>query len=470
MRGRTSRVASAGAALALWFAVLLQLALATGVAHAASGPDVRVQVQGKQPALVGQQVQIEVTVVAPNFFLSAPPFPTLEVPGAVITMPDDRGVHGVEQEGEQTLATIQKTYVFTAQQAGDFTLPPVKIDFSYHADDGKTAQASLTLPATRIAVQLPAGAAAAGATAGAVMPATPLAIHQSLDRDATQLAAGDALVRTVEVQAANTPAMLIPPPHFEAPSGVRMYVADPVLTDSSGQGGGFAGGRRIERVTYVFEDSGRYTLPAVQLQWLDPQTQKPATAQAPAVTVQVKSGAHAGARIAPELPVGAAPSAPRKPLDWVRLGIWGVALILLAVLAFVVVRMWPRWRQHRAAQAAAHEQSDGVMFERVLGACQANDAKGAHQALLAWCQAHAGAVPQQWAAQLGDAGLAAQLELLQRHLYRSSSDASGAWHGGPCAEALRNAHRRWREQRAAHAPARAWGRPLRALNPFEPGA
>ncbi|MBS0340749.1 MAG: BatD family protein [Proteobacteria bacterium] len=467
MKGALSRVASAG--VALWLAVLLPLLLAAGAAHAASGPDVRVQVQGRQPVLVGQQVQIEVTVVAPNFFLSAPPFPTLDVPGAVVAMPDERGVHGVEQEGEQTLATIQKTYVFTAQQPGDFTLPPVKIDFSYHADDGKTAQASLTLPPTRISAQLPAGAAAAGA-GGSAMPATRLVIHQSLDRDATQLSAGDALVRTVEIQAANTPAMLIPPPRFEVPSGVRMYVADPVLTDSSGQGGSFAGGRRIERVTYVFEDSGHYALPAVQLQWLDPQTRKPATAQAPAVAVQVKPAAHAGARIAPALPVGAAARATHKPWNWMHLGLWLAALVLLGVLAFALRRLWPRWRLRRAALAAAHAQSDGVMFERVLAACQASDAKGAHRALLAWCQAHAGAAPQQWAAQLDDAALAAQLDMLQRHLYRSSTDAPAAWPGGPCAQALRDAHRRWREHRAAHAPGRPWGRPLRPLNPFGSGS
>lgn len=445
--------------------LLLALLLATAFAHAATAPAVRVDVQAKQPVLVGQQVQIEVTVSAPNFFLSAPPFPTLEVPGAIVTMPNDRSVHGVEQDGGQTLATIQKTYVFTAQQPGDFTLPPVKIDFSYHGNDDKTQQASLTLPQTRIAVQLPAGAAASGAGA-AVMPATRLVVHQSLDRDATQLAAGDALVRTVEIQAADTPAMLIPPPHFEAPDGVRMYAADPVLRDTNGEGGSFAGGQRIERVTYVFENSGRYTLPAVELQWLDPQTQKPATARAPAVTVQVKSGAHAGERIAPELPVGAAAAAPSKPVDWMRLAIWLVAAAMLAVFALVLLRQWPRWRQQRAEMQATHAQSDAAMFERVVAACQAGDAPVAHRALLAWSQEHAQATPRTWAAALDDPGLAAQLELLQRHLYRRGSSTDAAWAGGPCAAALREAHRKWHAGSEAQAPGHSWGRPLGPLNPF----
>jgi hypothetical protein len=241
-----------------------------------------------------------------------------------------------------------------------------------------------------------------------------------------------------------------------------------VLRDSNGEGGSFAGGRRIERVTYVFEDSGRYTLPAVELQWLDPHTQKPATVRAPAVVVQVKSAAHAGERIAPELPVGAAAAAPHKPVDWLRLGIWLTVAVLLVALAWIVRRQWPRWRQRRDRIEATRAQSDAAMFEQVLAACRAGNAQAAHRALLAWSQEHAQATPQEWAALLDDARLAAQLDLMQRRLYRSSSSSTdAAWAGEPCGTALREAHRLWRVRSQAQAPGRIWGRPLGPLNPFE---
>lgn len=245
-----------------------------------------------------------------------------------------------------------------------------------------------------------------------------------------------------------------------------MYVADPVLSDSSGQGGGFAGGRRIERVTYVFGSSGRYTLPAVELKWLDPQTQKPATVRAPALTVQVKSAAHAGARIAPELPVGAAPAAPRKPINWLQVAGWVLALVLIAAAALAARWLWPRWRERRAALEATHAQSDDVMFKHAIAACQANDARRAYQALLAWSQAHTQTTPQQWATQLGDAALARQLEGLQRFLFRSPGAAEATWQGAPCAAALGEARQRWRARDLAQRPGRAWGRSLGPLNPF----
>ena len=445
---------------ALRAAALLAAWLMAGAALAA-GPAVRVQVPLQQPVLVGQQVPIEVTVAAPNFFLSAPPFPVLDVQGAIVTLSDERSVHGVEQDGGQTIATIQRHYVFTAQQPGDFELPAAKIEFSYQGDDGKPQQASLALPATRITARLPAGASPAAAGA-AVMPATRLSIRQSVDRDAGALSAGDALVRTVEIQAANTPAMLIPPPHFEAPDDVRRYQADRVLRDLNGEGGSSAGGQRVERVTYVFEKPGRYTLPAVQVQWLDPQTQKPATGQAPALTVQVKAGAHVADRIAPELPVGAAPAKPRKLMDWVRLGIWMAGFGLLLLLAWWGRRRWPRWRVARAERQAALAQSDAVMFERVLAACQAGDANAAHSALLAWSRAHAQSTPQAWAASLEDPATAMQVELLGRHLYRSG--AQDGWSGGACAQALKAGRQQWRRRSDGQERRAGWGRSLGPLN------
>ncbi|MEJ8859737.1 hypothetical protein WKW79_34635 [Variovorax robiniae] len=454
---------------AIWIRLVVMLAVlfAIGSGHAASRPAIQAKVVGAQPALVGQQVSIEVTVIAPNFFLSAPPFPQLDVQGAVITMPDDRGVHGVQQQDGQTMAFIQKTYVFTAQQPGEFDLPPVKMEFSYQGEDGKPQRASLSLPPTRITAQLPAGAKGAASDVS-VIPAVRLAVRQSVDRDVGRLAAGDTLVRTVEIDAPNTPAMLIPPPDFEAPSGVRLYKADPVLHDVNGQGGSFSGGQRIERVTYVFEKSGRYSLPAVTLKWLDPQTQTPATVQAPAVQVQVGGSVNAGDRIAPEFPIGTAAEPASKPIRWRLVAALAGALLLLLALGLLVHRRLPAWRRRRQAQQASHARSDAVMFEAVLAACRANDASGAHRALLMWSQVHTGGTPQAWSNEQGGGDLARQLDLLNRHLYRAA--AQTAWSGSACASALEAAHRHWIERVPRVEGPFAAVRVLGPLNPFDSGS
>jgi hypothetical protein len=434
--------------------------LAGGMAQAAE-PALRVEVQARQPVLVGQQVQIDVTVVAPNYFTSAPPFPTLAVPGAIVTMPDERGQNAVEQAGGETLATITKSYQFAAQQPGDFELPPAAIEFGYAGDDGKPRSARLSLPPTRITARRPEGATG---SAG-VLPVARLTIRQSLDRSSEGLKVGDALVRSIEIRADRTQAMLIPPPRFEAPEGVRVFVADPVLSDASA-GGGFVGGRRTDRATYVFEKAGRYTLPAIEVKWFDSATQRPATAQAPAIRVQIGAALSRGQGIAPDAAVLADAGAPRGALHWRPLAALVLALALLAAVFWWARARWPRWQKRRRVHQAALAHSDAVMFERVLAASRSGDARQAHAALLAWCTAHAGTPPRDWAAQLQDAGLASQIDALERQLFGRGGAPAGGWSGADFATALRAAHRQWHAARPAVAGHHAQRFALGPLNPI----
>ncbi|MDM0111075.1 BatD family protein [Variovorax sp. J22R133] len=436
--------------------------LAGAICIHAAEPIIRVQVDAKQPVLAGQEIRIDVTVMAPNFFTSAPDFPALQVPGAILTMPDERAALATETVSGETYATIQKTYLFAAQQAGDFTLPQVQIAFTYSGDDGKPKSGSVTMPPTRITARLPAGEQAQG---GRALPVAPLTIQQRFDRATTGLKAGDALVRTIDIFATQTQAMMIPPPHFEAPDGVRVFTADPVLKDENGDRGGFQGGRRVDHVTYVFEKAGRYTLPAIEVRWFDAASNKPQTAQAPAVTVVVAPGAHAGDAIAPEAGIAAPGTQGRRRIHWALVGWGAAALLAIGAFAWLVRVRGPQWRASRQARRAAHEVSDDVMFRAVLDACAQDDPKNAHARLLDWCRRHAACAPRAWAATLHDPTLEAQIDALQRKLYAGTLAPDTPWKGPVCATVLRKAHDQWLRQHKASAPPPWRGNALGPLNP-----
>ena len=440
-----------------WTLVLL-LAL-QGAAWAAS-PRVTVRLQEKQPVLVGQQVHVHVKVMTPNYFTSAPPFPPLAVTGAIVTMPDESGQNATETIGGVTYASVEKTYVFAAQQAGDFTLPPVKIAFTYGGDDGKPQHGTVTLPAFKITAKLPPGAAAAASAAGgALMPVARVSIRQQFDRpDGTALHVGDALVRTLDTSAAQTQAMMIPPPHPDAPDGVRAFSADPVLGDDSGPRGEFLGGHRTDRITYVFEKPGTYTLPAVRIGWFDAQAGQPRTAEAPARVVTVLAGVAAGGTIAPE-----AASAPRAavvnpPRRWHVVDVVKAVVAALVVLGAVswgwrrVARRLPAWRERRDARRAAPAASEAVAFAAVVRALREGQAGPADAALLAWSR-HLGGTVSEWAAAQGDAELSAALAALRLTLYaRAGHGAEAASRAllGP----LQRARDRWvHRHHARHAEA-----------------
>jgi len=321
---------------------------AAAPAHAAEpAPTVRVKVNGQQPVVAGQSVQVEVTVLAPNFFLSAPVFPQLHIAGAVATMPDERGINSTESIDGVSYAGIRKTYVLTPQGAGDLALPQAEIRFTYAGDDGKPRAGSVTLPPTVIRAGAQGGAPKTASAGNGTLPAGPLQITQQFDRPITgkaaNLHAGDAVVRTITILAPNAPAMMIQPPVLDAPRGVKLFKADPQLSDGVSSAGEAPGGKRVERVTYILESSGRHTLPPVIVSWYDPASGKPAQSVAPAVTVEVGRAAP-GIGLTPSgMPFDAGAPWPEW-FDWrLPAGLTGVVLIALAV--FSVRKRQDAWRR-----------------------------------------------------------------------------------------------------------------------------
>ncbi|SPA15197.1 conserved hypothetical protein; putative exported protein [Cupriavidus taiwanensis] len=411
------------------------------LARAAAEPIVRVEVDARQPVLVGQQVGIDVTILAPNYFLSAPAFPALQVPGAVVTLPDARALNSTETIDGVVYAGIRKTYAFTAEQDGEFRLPAATIRFTYAGDDGTPREGSVTLPVITIRAGAGGpGTAPARATAGRpLLPVARLTVTQALDHEVghgvVRLRAGDALVRTVTTFAPQTQAMMIVPPHAAAPRGVRMFRADPRLSDDAGAAAA-PGGTRVDTLTYVFERPGTYTLPAVTADWVDPATRQPASSEAPAVKVEVAAARNGGALSPGGRSAGALPGEgglPGRTLLWAA-----GALLGAAALALLWRRLRPRLarlQQRRAERRRARAEGAEARLAATLRACRAGDAAAASQALGGWTRAAHGTTPAAWAEAAGDAALADAVTGLQRHLY-GAAPAPSAWDGNPLAQAL----------------------------------
>ena len=430
------------------------LLLAGGEVRASGQPLVRVAIEAKQPVLVGQQLRVDVQVLAPNFFLSPPQFPGLEIPGAVVELLDEHALNSTESIDGVSYAAIQKTYAVTPQQPGEFRLPPAKIAFEYAAEPGKPGVAgSVTLPPQTFAARLPEGAEPSRAPA----PVSKVVLTQTLDRELAGLKVGDTLTRTIEAFAADTQPMAIPPPSFEAPAGVRVYRHDPVLADVKGDRGQLVGGRRVDRVTYAFEEPGSYVLPAVEVGWLDAANGRREVSRAPEIRVSVEARPGFSSALAPPAP--AAPSAAGGRIGgraWLAMG---VALALGRLGVWLVRRYGPRLRGWSEARRRMRADSEPAFFAEVVRACAADDGAAAYRALEAWVR-RTGA-PSLAALAAGDPALRAQVTALEERLY-GAHPASGAWDGRALAAAASSV----RERRRADDRRAATGRAgLPALNP-----
>jgi hypothetical protein len=415
------------------------LLFAALLAQTAAEPVVRVKIQGKQPVLVGQTVQVDVRVLVPNFFLSAPQFPLFEIEGAVVTMPDEGAVNLNDTIGGESYAGVQRSYSIVPQRPGELTLPPARITFKYAKVPGTSTDGFVTLPPETIAVDLPEGADTASGPVGKI------GVTQKLDRDPGSFVTGDTLTRAIEVFAQGTQAMMIPPPELEAPSGVRVYENDPVLDDVTGDRGGFLGGRRIDRVTYLFEKPGDYVLPAIDFPWFDPASGKPQVARAPEIHVSVAPKATGEPEIAPEPPPAESAAPPPRPrLDWKR-WLWPAAGILAALLLLrFLYGYWPSYVARREAKRADREESEPAYFRRLERACREEEAATTYESLGRWVRRAGGRSISEWCSTIGNPELSVHIERLAKRLY---CDGTGdAWNADALLRELETARRAWLER------------------------
>jgi BatD DUF11 like domain len=436
-------------------AILGLMFLVINVANASAEPQVRVKIEATQPVMVGQQIRVDVTVLAPNFFLSAPQFPLFDLPGAVVTLPEEAALNSTEMIGGESYAGIQRSYLVTPQRAGTFVLPPASIPFTYAAEPGKPGvTAAVTLPPEAFSVQaLPSSEDnAPSALVGKVV------MTQTLDRDIKTIKAGEALTRTVETVAADTQAMMIPPPVFEAPAGVRVYVRDPVVDDVKNDRGNFTGGRRIDSATYVFETPGSYVLPTIDIAWFDQGSGRQQVASAPGIDVTVAPAPAEGKDLAPPQPEASA-TADANDI-WQRLLAWpigfGAAAIAALCLAFVCRTRIANWLRARRKRRDA---SEAAAFARLRKACSAGDDAEAYRALGLW--AHRLGYKSIAALRECAPALSPETSALERRLF-SGESVLGPWNGASLFNAAIAARG---SQRAAGRTA-AW--PSAALPPLNP--
>lgn len=431
--------------------VLLLFLFAAATGLQAAEPIIRVEILTQPPIVPGQQVQIQVDVLAPNFFLSPPKFPLFDLPNAVVTLPDERAVNLTETINGESYAGVRRDYIVTPQIAGDFILPPASITFTYAAVPGQPGTAgAVTLPPEKFTV--------AGAPAGATAAAQKVTVAQDLDRDPRSLKSGDTLVRTLTVTAQGMQAMMIPVPDFTAPDGVRLYPHDPVLTDKLDQAQGTIGGERIDRVTYAFETAGDYQLPAIEIAWYDPATQKREVARAPEIDVSVEAAAGFTPAIKPpEVGQEAAPKGAHlwQALPWIASGLAG--LVLLTWLVSWLVAHMRAWRQ---ARRLSYEQSEACSFQHFSAACREGASDRVYGALQSWAGRAKTAPLGDWLRGSGDGAALAEYEKLERALFAPQPEA-GSYDAAKLLAGIADARRKWLDRRAAVAAPAA----LPPLNP-----
>lgn len=420
----------------LWH-LFLSLLVSVGSAWA-QAPFLRVDIAPTK-SIVGQPIYVTVDVLVPNFFTAAPEFPQFELNNAIVVLSEGDAQHINSTDRGVFYAGIRRKYTIYPEQAGDFTLPPAQIRVRYAAHPPETTEAVLSLPPRIFKATIPAPAQGLDY----FLPTTALHLTQRWNSTFSGLKAGDSLERTITVTTTRLQAMFIPPLPFDVPEGIRLYVKNPTVEDVKTNRGEFVLGRRVQRVTYLIEKQGQFSLPAIELRWWDLSAGKIRTATLPSVTITAAANPDYVAEIPPEAGPSVPPAKKMNPWNYYRNWIYGLlgTSIILSLLFWLARRyanpLLVRWNSYRKASL----NSESVCFRRLTIACRGNRAADAYRYLLLWLTARVQATSlETFLERSADPDLNAEISNLTEVLF---SDSQGRpWSGQHLLAALKRHRRR----------------------------
>ena len=268
--------------------LFMMAALVTG-AGAADGEAVkpigRAEVTPRS-AIVGSPMQLQITLLVPTWFKSAPDYPSFEVAGLIVRRPPDSSHNVRETIDGVAYAGIVREYQIYPQRAATYLLDDLVVNVAYaDPDTRKSIEVALKLRPLRFSATIPAPAS----ELDPFLATSRLVLEQKIEGAVDDLEVGDAMTRTITVRVRDLPAMFIPPLFTDEQdlSGLHVYPQSPLSEDLPGNEAGRSTGSRIESITYVIEEPGDYTLPVLRLRWWNRRTGTIETTEAPAISFHV---------------------------------------------------------------------------------------------------------------------------------------------------------------------------------------
>ena len=311
---------------------------------------------------VGQRVPFLVELRAAGSFSGAASFSLPEIPRVVIIKVGNPVVSSEEDKGESVFVQTHEFALFS-QQSGTVEIPSFEVRFS-HKDGftGPSKDQSAEVPATKVSIKRPPGSD----ENQFLVTTASFALTESWDPQPGSTKLGNVFQRTITQQADQISGMALAPPPEAVPDGIRIYLNPPEVTDDT-ERGSFRG-NRTDKITYVMQKPGAWTLPAITYVWWDPAGKKFGSKKLPSVAFKV-----------PAPPIPETDERPSEQSS--RWEIW-----LIAGLVFVALAVWQRRRVIHCGRQAwrSWNPPERVAARKLLRACHRNDAKAAEAAWLKW--------------------------------------------------------------------------------------
>jgi hypothetical protein len=350
------------------FSILLVLVLLKFSSALAAGDIVLRSSVQPEKAWLGQRVILQIDVLGSDGWTQITRFDDIEIPGAYLMRTDSQGTR--LQETIDGISYSGQRYEFSIypQAAGAIEIPVIGVELTTRpaAVDTGASVRQAQAPAVTILSKVPAGAE----NIRGLVSTTQLTAGQNWQSPDETPEVGDALQRTVSLQAVDISGMAFTPLEHEDIAGVGIYPAQPTVQDTSNRGS--LNGSRTEVVTYVFEQSGEVQIPDIEFSWWNLADSKLEHVVLPGRLVRVVAGA------------GSASGARTLPLKQLEKSYLVPLVIMFLLLVYVLyffrkalLKRWVTWR-------VARKESEKGYFQRVVKSIRSEQPAAALRNIMRW--------------------------------------------------------------------------------------
>jgi hypothetical protein len=382
-------------ALALIMIALAMSAAAWGQAQ----PAVRAEVKPGS-VIVGEPVELTVTVLVPTWFTRPPVYPTFELANAITRLPADNSYPIRERVGNESWSGIVRTYEIYPLMGASYRMAGQTMSITFANPGSEAISVDVEVPEVVLRGVVPEGAE----SLDPYLAGRSLELSIDVEGELDGLEAGDAIVLTYRAELDGLPAIFLPPlaPNLEF-DGVAVYRDMPEVEDGDTA-------RRTEKLTLVFEAGGEFSVAGQALSFWNTASQSIETATAEGLVVSVQGP-----------PVAVMVDGESTKNRWQQ----SVAIVV-AVIALILLiwRSAPTLIRRYREVAEQRRQTEDHAFRRLLSALGSGDSAASYRALVHWVERlEPGLGVRGFVARFGDDALFESIAALSAALY---GDADGS--------------------------------------------
>lgn len=226
--------------------------------------------------VVKQPVVIAIEVATPNWFIKGITFQAPQIAKTVILPMEPFAINSNKKVNGSTWASQTREFTVYPMHQGTYNIPAIEISVSVSNGKGGVITGNIFTKPLTFQAKIPQQISAIENYI--ISSKVNLAITGEL-LEKNKYTIGDAVTQTIIISAENVPAMMLPIYQKPEINGVSIYLKPVQLEDKKSRGSHT--GTRTTSLTYIFEKSGEFSIPAQEFYWWNTTTNKLSIAKIP---------------------------------------------------------------------------------------------------------------------------------------------------------------------------------------------